>query len=77
MAHATQPKKPKQRRVVGGVDTHAETHHAAVLLMNGGRLADAEFPATEQGYTQLLDWLRSFGRIHAVGWRAPAPTVRA
>lgn len=52
---------------MGGVDTHADTHHAAVLLMNGGRLADAAFPATVAGYAQLIDWLRGFGRVHAVG----------
>lgn len=67
MAQATQLKKSRHRRIVGGVDTHADTHHAAVLLMNGTRLADAQFPATASGYTQLLDWLRSFGRPHAVG----------
>ncbi len=52
---------------MGGVDTHADTHHAAVLVMNGTRLADAQFAATAAGYAQLLDWLRSFGRLHAVG----------
>ncbi|MGW2218113.1 IS110 family transposase [Nonomuraea sp. NPDC001684] len=57
----------KKRRIVGGVDTHADTHHAAVVLMNGRRLADAEFPATAAGYTELLAWLRSFGRLHAIG----------
>jgi transposase len=60
-------KKPKKRRVTGGVDTHKDTHHAAVVLMNGRRLADAEFPATAAGHTDLLDWLNSFGRLHAVG----------
>jgi transposase len=60
-------KKPKKRRIVGGVDTHADTHHAAVELMNGGRIADAQFPATGQGYEQLLEWMRSFGRLHAAG----------
>ena len=67
MARATHAKKPTRRRIVGGVDTHAETHHAAVLLMNGGRVADAEFPTTEVGYAQLIEWLRGFGRVHAVG----------
>ena len=67
MARATQLKKPVRRRIVGGVDTHHDTHHAAVLLMNGRRLADAEFATTEQGYAQLLAWLGSFGRLHAVG----------
>jgi transposase len=67
MARTTQLKKPKRRRVVGGVDTHADTHHAAVLLMNGARLANAEFPATQAGYAQLTEWLLGFGRLHAVG----------
>ncbi len=60
-------RKPTKRRVTGGVDTHSETHHAAVVLMNGRRLADAEFPATAAGYADLLAWMRSFGRLHAVG----------
>ncbi|MCW2943289.1 MAG: family transposase [Actinoallomurus sp.] len=60
-------KKPKKRRVTGGVDTHKDTHHAAVVLMNGRRLADREFPATAAGYTDLLEWLQSYGRLHAVG----------
>jgi transposase len=60
-------KKPKKRRITGGVDTHSGTHHAAVVLMNGRRLADAEFPATAAGYQALLEWMRSFGRLHAVG----------
>jgi transposase len=67
MARTTQPRKPKPRRIVGGVDTHAETHHAAIMLINGARVADAEFPTTTDGYTRLLDWMRGFGRIHAVG----------
>jgi transposase len=60
-------KKPPKRRVVGGVDTHSQTHHAAVQLMDGARVADAEFPATGEGYARLLAWMRSYGRLHAVG----------
>lgn len=60
-------RKPKKRRVAGGVDTHSDSHHAAVVLMNGRRLADAEFPATAAGNADLLAWMRSFGRLHAVG----------
>lgn len=59
--------KPRTRRIAGGVDTHSQTHHAAVLLMNGARVADAQFPATSEGYALLLAWMRSFGRLHAVG----------
>jgi transposase len=60
-------KKPRKRRIVGGVDTHSHAHHAAVALMNGARVADAEFPATSEGYARLLAWMGSFGRLHAVG----------
>lgn len=59
--------RPKARRIAGGAGTRSQTHHAAVLLMNGGRVADAQFPATRQGYAQLLAWMRSFGRLHAAG----------
>nr|WP_234383233.1 transposase [Streptomyces dysideae] len=53
--------------VTGGVDTHGETHHAAVTDRVGRHLADREFPATGTGYRQLLAWLRSFGTVTAVG----------
>ena len=59
--------KPRKQRIAGGVDTHSGTHHAAVVLMNGRRLADAEFAATAAGYADLLAWMRSLGRLHAVG----------
>ncbi|WP_445398604.1 IS110 family transposase [Streptomyces sp. LE64] len=53
--------------VTGGVDTHGETHHAAVIDRLGRHLADREFPATGAGYRQLLAWLRSFGHVTRVG----------
>jgi hypothetical protein len=40
----------KKRSVIGGVDTHRDTHHAAVIDSTGGLLGDAEFPATSDGY---------------------------
>ncbi|MGW5015850.1 IS110 family transposase [Micromonospora chalcea] len=57
----------KKRSVIGGVDTHRDTHHAAIIDSTGGLLADAEFPATSDGYADLLAWMRSFGRLVAVG----------
>jgi transposase len=51
----------------GRVDTHKGTHHAAVVLMNGRRLDNAQFPATAAGYAGLLAWMRGFGRLHAIG----------
>ena len=44
-------------QITGGVDTHRDTHHAAVIDQVGRHLADAEFPATPAGYRQLLRWL--------------------
>ena len=40
------------RRVVGGVDTHAATHHAAVIDRHGRLLDTREFAATATGYAQ-------------------------
>jgi transposase len=56
------------REVIGGVDTHGKTHHAAAVdAATGKLLGDQEFPATPKGYRQLLGWLRSFGRVVKVG----------
>lgn len=49
-----------ERRIVGGVDTHGDIPHAAVVLLSGARVADAEFPATTAGYTLLLACLATF-----------------
>jgi transposase len=56
-----------KRPVIGGVDTHRDTHHAAVLDEVGGLLGDAEFPATPEGYRALLAWMRGHGRLRLVG----------
>lgn len=53
--------------VFGGVDTHTDTHHAAALDHHGQVLGDAEFAATPEGCTQLLDWLSGFGPVTKVG----------
>ena len=55
------------RSVVGGVDTHADTHVAAVVDANGGILGIESFPAGEAGYGALLGWLSSHGEIQMVG----------
>jgi transposase len=52
--------------VVGGVDWHADTHHAAALDERGGLLATDSFAATTLGYRQLLDWLSGFGVVEAI-----------
>ncbi len=53
--------------VVGGVDTHADSHVAAALDGIGGLLGVSEFPATAAGYARLLGWLQSFGTVCLVG----------
>jgi transposase len=57
----------RRRHVIGGVDTHGKTHHAAVIDRTGRVLGDQEFRATTAGYQQLLAWLNSFGRVSEVG----------
>lgn len=57
-----------EREVIGGVDTHSRTHHAALIDAQLGReLADREFPATAAGYRELAAWMNSHGQVVAVG----------
>ena len=53
--------------VVAGIDTHADTHHVAVIDRTGRRLADAGFPATFAGYQAILVYLAAFGAVRIVG----------
>jgi transposase len=52
--------------VVGGVDAHADTHHAAALDQRGALLSTNSFPTTTSGYRELLDWLSGHGKIDVV-----------
>jgi transposase len=58
---------PTTRVVIGGVDTHGQTHHAAVIDEVGRQLGDREFPASPAGYRALAKWLGRYGRLTAVG----------
>lgn len=58
---------PTTGAVTGGVDTHGQTHHAAVLDPLGRQLGDREFPTTPAGYRALLNWLRGHGELERVG----------
>jgi len=55
------------KAVIGGVDTHADAHVAAVCDQLGAVLGTRSFPTTARGYRQLLAWLRSFGSVEKVG----------
>lgn len=59
---------PDPRRIViVGVDTHADTHHAAVIDLHGRHLADRQFSTTPAGYQDLLEWVAGHGLIEAIG----------
>jgi len=55
------------RSVVGGVDTHADSHVAAVIDVNGGVLGIESFPADHGGFGALVRWIASHGEIVRVG----------
>lgn len=54
-------------KIILGVDTHKDFHHAAVISALGEGLADRRFPTTPAGYQELVDWARGHGEILRVG----------
>ncbi len=50
------------RVVIGGVDTHAAMHCAAVIDGQGRLLAVGDFAASADGYRRLATWADSRGR---------------
>jgi len=55
------------RRVIGGVDAHAATHHAAALDDRGALLGTKSFTVSAVGYREMLAWLANFGEIDRIG----------
>jgi len=53
--------------VILGVDTHKDTHVAAVLNPVGVLLDSRWFAATAAGYQQLLGWVQAFGTPRRAG----------
>lgn len=53
--------------VFGGVDSHVDTIHVAVITDRGGHVADAEFPTTSAGYAAAVAFLNAHGTVTAVG----------
>lgn len=53
--------------IVLGVDTHTDTHVAAVVTALGRLVATESFPTTAAGYTALLTWARGHGRLRRAG----------
>ncbi len=55
------------RQIVGGVDTHKDSHVAAVIDVAGRLLGTRGFPTTAAGYNSLLAWIQSFGTLLRIG----------
>ncbi len=53
--------------VIGGVDTHKDTHVAAVIDGVGRLLGTGSFGTTAGEYARLSVWMRSFGTLERVG----------
>lgn len=54
-------------KVIAGIDTHADTHHVALITDYGKRLGDRKFLAVGSGYRQIAAYLTRFGPVTAVG----------
>jgi transposase len=69
MASMTSPTSTAQpdQVVIGGIDTHKDTHVAALLDRDGSLLDSASFPTTQAGYRQLQDWMHRAGILARVG----------
>jgi hypothetical protein len=67
---------PKRTRVViGGVDTHGRTHHAAVLDQQGRLLGDQEFAANLTATGSY--WAGLVGTDAWMPWGSKAPAATA
>lgn len=58
---------PLDTEFVLGVDTHRDTHTAAVVTSIGQLCGSQEFPTTGKGCRDLLAWARGHGQIRRAG----------
>ena len=68
--------RAKSRVVVGGVDTHGQTHHAAVIDGVGRELDDREFRRHRRATVRWRRGLVIMVSLTEWVWRVPAPTGR-
>jgi transposase len=59
--------QPIQANVYAGIDTHADSHHVAVIDEHGRALGDKGFPTTASGYRRIMEFLHGSGHVLAVG----------
>jgi transposase len=57
----------ERKIVVGGVDTHKDTHTAAAVSSTGKLIGVETFAANSQGYSELLAWFEALGRLEQIG----------
>lgn len=57
----------QEKRVVVGIDTHADTHHVAVVTEYGKPLGDRDFPTTSAGYRDIVGFITGFGEVLQIG----------
>ncbi|WP_104119087.1 IS110 family transposase [Arthrobacter sp. B1805] len=57
----------EQHRIFAGIDTHADTHHVAIITDYGKPIADREFLATSSGYRKAVDFITAHGIPGGVG----------
>lgn len=60
---------------VGGIDSHKDTIHVAVITDIGQHVEDKEFPTTQAGYRRAAAWLIGTAPWPRSAWRAPAATA--
>lgn len=53
--------------VLVGIDTHADTHHVAVITNYGRPLVDVMVPATASGYRKALALVAEYSQVDKVG----------
>jgi transposase len=56
-----------QLQKIGGIDSHKDTIHVAVITELGRGVDDREFPTTTAGYRRAVAWLIERGPLLAVG----------
>lgn len=54
-------------KIILGVDTHKDFHHAAVITALGEAVADHQFAATPDGYSELIRWTAGHGQLLRAG----------
>ncbi len=54
-------------KVIAGIDTHADTHHVAIITEYGKHLADKKFLAVGSGYQEIAEYITQYGPVTSVG----------